>query len=211
MKKYIFLLCITPLISISQSGISLSGSSQFYTGQSIIPLSSGNFYPVNLKSRNHQITLSIFRGKKFKIGTFAINASLSYSINNVRYSMEEEVAIDDYETTQISIMPKVGLWHIIFQKQNIFIYTSVGGFAVIEDLNIISPENKETPYEYNVMIPFFRTGIQLNYGKFFINPFISFDLQEIDFVELKNIGDLNLKEKLTNYTIRSGLEFGIMF
>jgi len=210
MKKYLFLLFFLPLISLSQSGISLSGSSQFYTGQSIIPLDPTSFSAVNYNSRNHEIKLSIFRGRKFKIGTFAINASVSYSINQVNYSLDPNLGIPNYETTQINLIPKIGFWYIVFQTKNTFIYTSIGGFAIMEDLNIGSLDN-DNLYEYNSIIPFFRTGLQLNYGKFFINPFISFDLDEINFIEFNNIWDVDLKEKIKNYNIRSGLEFGIMF
>ena len=87
MKKYFFLLLLLPLFSTAQSGISLSGSSQFYTGQSIMALDPTSFSAVNYNSRNYEVKLSIFRGRKFKIGTFAINASVSYSINQVHYSL----------------------------------------------------------------------------------------------------------------------------
>ena len=49
------------MITIAQSGISLSGSSEFYQGQSIIPVNPELYSTTNYKSRNNQITLSIFR------------------------------------------------------------------------------------------------------------------------------------------------------
>ena len=66
-------------------------------------------------------------------------------------------------------------------------------------------------YEYNGIIPFVRTGLQLNYGRFFINPFISFDLQQINFNKFSDILDSDIEEIIKNYTVRTGLEFGIMF
>ena len=85
MKKYIFILLLIPLNAMCQSGISLSGNSQFQIGQSIIPTTSGSFSELNYNSRKHEIKLSIFRGRKLSIGTFAINGSISYSINKIEY------------------------------------------------------------------------------------------------------------------------------
>ena len=213
MKKQLFtlIILIIPLITIGQSGISLSGSSQFNPGQSILPLMNGEFVPINYESRNNQITLSIFRGRKFKIGTFAINMNISYSINNIQYEENNEFGIPNYETIKKSLIPKLELWHIIFQKENTFIYTSIGAYGILQDLNIFSSEEEDELYEYNGIIPFVRTGLQLNYGKFFVNPFISFDLQEIHFDKFGDIWNTNLKSTIQNYTFRTGLEFGIMF
>jgi len=212
MKKYILFLILIPLLSISQSGISLSGLSQFQTGQSILPLSlNTDFNPIKHESRNHQIMLSIFRGRKFKIGTFAVKASIAYNINKIDYDPNKEVLIENFIVNKKSLMPIIEIWHIIFQTQNSFLYTSIGGFGVIEELKIKKPNTNEDSYNYNNIIPFFRTGIQINYGKFFINPFLSFDLQEISFSEIKEINSIDFKSKIKNYTLRSGLEFGIMF
>ena len=207
----IFILLTIPIITIAQSGISLSGSSEFYQGESIIPVNPEAYSTMNYKSRNNQITLSIFRGRKFKIGTFAINASLTYNINHTQYTDNTVIAINDYEVITKNIIPKFELWHIILQRKNIFIYNSIGGYGILQDLNLSEYSDQNELYEYNSIIPFLRTGIQISYGKFFINPFVSFDLQEINFDELSDISNVNLKKTIQNYTFRSGLEFGIMF
>jgi len=199
------------MITIAQSGISLSGSSEFYQGQSIIPVNPELYSTTNYKSRNNQITLSIFRGRKFKIGTFAINASFTYSINNTQYNGNNIMGINDYEVVAKNIIPKLELWHIILQRKNIFIYNSIGGYGVLQDLNLSEYADQNELYEYNSIIPFLRTGVQISYGRFFINPFVSFDLQEITFDKLIDVGNINLKQTLQNHTFRSGLEFGIMF
>ena len=207
----IFIFVIIPMITIAQSGISLSGSSEFYQGQSIIPVNPELYSTTNYKSRNNQITLSIFRGRKFKIGTFAINASFTYSINNTQYNGNNIMGINDYEVVAKNIIPKLELWHIILQRKNIFIYNSIGGYGVLQDLNLSEYADQNELYEYNSIIPFLRTGVQISYGRFFINPFVSFDLQEITFDKLIDVGNINLKQTLQNHTFRSGLEFGIMF
>ena len=166
---------------------------------------------MNYKSRNNQITLSIFRGRKFKIGTFAINASLTYNINNTQYEANSIMEISDYEVITKNIIPKLELWHIVLQRNNVFIYNSIGGYGILQDLNLSESSGQNELYEYNSIIPFLRTGVQISYGKFFVNPFISFDLQEITFEELSDITSVNLKKTIQNYTFRSGLEFGIMF
>ena len=199
------------MISIGQSGISLSGSSEFSHGQSIIPVNLEAYTSMNYKSRNNQITLSIFRGRKFKIGTFAINASLTYNINNTQYEANSIMEISDYEVITKNIIPKLELWHIVLQMNNVFIYNSIGGYGILQDLNLSESSGQNELYEYNSIIPFLRTGVQISYGKFFVNPFISFDLQEITFEELSDITSVNLKKTIQNYTFRSGLEFGIMF
>ena len=199
------------MITIGQSGISLSGSSEFHHGQSIIPVNLEAYSSMNYKSRNNQITLSIFRGRKFKIGTFAINASLTYNINNTQYEANSIIEINDYEVSTKNIIPKLELWHIVLQRNNVFIYNSIGGYGILQDLNLSESSGQNELYEYNSIIPFLRTGVQINYGKFFVNPFISFDLQEITFEDLSDITSVNLKKTIQNYTFRSGLEFGIMF
>ena len=213
MKKKIFLLIIIPFISLSQSGISISGLSQFNVGQSIFPSNEG-FHPVSYEVRNNKITLSIFRGRKLKIGTIAVKGNVSYDINNTYYYAESNLNIPNYEVIKRSLIPSLELWYIVFQNEKVFIYTSLGSYGVIENLNIDQESNVDleiSVYEHNGIIPFIRTGVQLNYGRFFINPFISFDLQKIDFNKFNDIFEANLKEAIENYTIRTGLEFGIMF
>ncbi|MAZ58603.1 MAG: hypothetical protein CMP56_04280 [Flavobacteriales bacterium] len=207
----VFILVIIPMITIAQSGISLSGSSQFYEGQSIIPVNPDSYSTMNYKSRDNQITLSIFRGRKFKMGTFAINASFTYSINNTQYKPNNIMGINSYDVIRKHIIPKLELWHILLQRKNIFIYNSIGGYGLLQDLNLTTSNDQNEIYEYNSIIPFLRTGVQISYGKFFINPFISFDLQEITFAEFSDIANINLKNTIQNYNFRSGLEFGIMF
>ena len=211
MGKYIFLLTLIPVISLSQSGISISGLSQFYTGQSIVPINAETFSPITYETRNNKITLSIFRGRKFIIGTIAINAKLSYSINKTQYDLENTLNIPNYETIKKSLIPSLELWYIMFQTKTTFIYVSIGGYGIIEDLNIFTSEDNNDLYEYNGIIPFVRTGLQLNYRRFFINPFISFDLQQINFNKFSDILDSDIEEIIKNYTVRTGLEFGIMF
>ena len=206
----ILILVIIPMTVRSQSGISLSGSSEFYEGQSIIPISAESYSTINYHSRANQITLSIFRGRKFKIGTFAINASFTYSINNTQYHGNSMVG-NSYEVIKKNLIPKLELWHILLQRKNIFIYNSIGAYGVLQDLNLSQSNDQGELYEYNSIIPFLRTGVQISYGKFFINPFISFDLQEISFEEFNDVGNIDLKKAIQNYTFRSGLEFGIMF
>ena len=84
MKKYIFLLVIFPLLSFGQSGISMSGLSQFNTGESIV-LIDGSIEPLTYEQRNNSITVSIFRGRKFSIGTIALKGDISYSIEKTNY------------------------------------------------------------------------------------------------------------------------------
>ena len=130
--------------------------------------------PITYETRNNKITLSIFRGRKFKIGTIAIKANVSYSINNTQYDSGNTPNIPNYETIKKSLIPSIELWYIMFQTKTTFIYVSIGGYGIIEDLNIFTSEDNDDLYEYNGIIPFARTGLQLNYGRFFINPFISF-------------------------------------
>jgi hypothetical protein len=137
--------------------------------------------------------------------------NLSYSINNIQYEGNNEFGIPNYETMKKSLIPKIELWHIIFQRENTFIYTSIGGYGILQDLNIFSSDEENELYEYNSIIPFVRTGLQLSYGKFFINPFISFDLEEINFDKLSDIWNVNIKSTIQNYNFRTGVEFGIMF
>ena len=212
MNRFCFIIILLPIFTFCQSGISLSGGSQFYNGQIIIPANNGVFNPINYQSRDNTITLSIFRGRKFKIGTLALNANLSYSINNIHYKPEENnLNIPNYETIKKSLIPRLELWYIMFQTEKTFIYTSLGGYGIIQDINIFASEEENNLYEYNGLIPFIRTGMQVNYGRFFINPFISFDLQEINYNNISDVLEINIKETVSNYNIRSGLEFGIMF
>jgi hypothetical protein len=64
---------------------------------------------------------------------------------------------------------------------------------------------------YNALIPFVRSGLQINYGKLFINPFISFDLDKIKFDEFNEFLDTDFKQLIKDYSIRTGVKFGIMF
>jgi len=215
MKKYILLLLCSPLIMLAQSGISLSGSSDFFIGQNIIPLSNTNFETINYTSRNYQVSLSVFRGRKFRIGTFAINATFSYDISSVEYTPKNTL-IQEYETIENRFIPQLELWYIVLQTQNIFVYTSIGGYAMMQDLTISKESNpneltNDIESTYNQLTPFLRTGVQFNYGRFFMNPFISFDLEEIYFNKLKDLSNIDLLDQIKNHNVRSGIEFGIMF
>jgi len=81
----------------------------------------------------------------------------------------------------------------------------------LEDLNLLSSNNEQNTLNYNAIIPFLRSGLQINYGKLFINPFISFDLDKIEFGEVNEILDADFKQLIKDYSIRTGLNFGIMF
>ena len=101
MKQYIFLLIFIPIICFSQSGISISGSSQFNIGESVL-LINNVFEPQNYEQRHNSVTVSIFRGRKFKIGTIVLKGELSYNIENTTYyNTEIETfdlgVIDEYE------------------------------------------------------------------------------------------------------------------
>ena len=209
MKKLLFILLLSPLISVCQSGISLSGSSQFSTNQSLIINANNVFSTTPVEIRNNELSLSIFRGRKFRIGTIALNASVSYSVSKTNYT--EEIALEDHEIIKKRIIPSVELWYILLQTKTTFLYTSIGGYGILEDLNLLSSNNEQNTLNYNAIIPFLRSGLQINYGKLFINPFISFDLDKIEFGEVNEILDADFKQLIKDYSIRTGLNFGIMF
>ena len=211
MRNFFFLLLLIPCLNFSQSGISLSGMSQFNIGESIMP-QNNSYIPVSYEQRNNNITISIFRGRRFRIGTFAIKGSVSYNIENTKYHGTKN--IDDYKVTKRHLIPNLELWHILFQSKNAFLYASIGSYGIIQNLNTKEEKNlilENVVYEHNSIVPFLRTGIQLNYNRFFINPFVSFDLKAIRFNSFNDILNTNIKEKIKNHAVRTGLEFGIMF
>lgn len=210
MSKYILILILVPLIGLSQSGISVSGSSQFNIGETIFPLDN-NYIPISYEQRNNSVTLSLFRGRKFRIGTIALKGSLSYNIEKTKYqnNINNPVlasSIDNYKTIKRSLIPSLEIWHIFFQNKKTFLYASIGGYGIIQNLNFESDV-----YEYNSLVPFLRTGVQLNYNRFFLNPFISFDLEQIRFNSFTDIFNADMGDKIKNYSIRTGLECGILF
>ena len=212
MRSILFFFLITPLFMLGQSGISLSGSSMFHLGQTVLPAEvqfpeNETFLPINFESRNNKVTLSLLRGRKFKFGILALNLNISYSSNSIEYKNSEFQTIDDLKTNTKNLIPSVEVWWIFLQRENTFLYTSLGGYGIFSDLNI----NDNYTYEYNEIIPFLRVGTQLNYGKFFLNPFVSFDLDGISFNEIGDVFEIDLQTHIKNYSIRSGLEFGIMF
>ncbi|MDC0189488.1 hypothetical protein OAJ42_01245 [Flavobacteriales bacterium] len=211
MRISLIITLFIPFVSFTQSGISLSGSSQFSTGQNLYPIGNNTFDAIDVESRNYKLSLSIFRGRKFKIGTFAVNTTLSYNIKNEKYIPHNALS-DNYNSIQNSFIPQIEIWYFLFQNQNIFIYTSIGSYAIMQDLTLSQKEsNNEVVSNYNQLTPFVRGGLQLNYGRLFINPYISFDLDEMYFDSFSDFRNYNLNKQLKNYTIRSGLEFGIMF
>ena len=89
--KYLYIIfCFLPFLGLSQSGISMSGSRQFYNSQTLILGNNNSFYTSPITARNNQKALSEIRGKKYKIGTLAIKGSLSYNVNIINYSDESE-------------------------------------------------------------------------------------------------------------------------
>ena len=102
MRNFFFLLLLIPCLNFSQSGISLSGMSQFNIGESIMP-QNNSYIPVSYEQRNNNITISIFRGRRFRIGTFAIKGSVSYNIENTKYHGTKN--IDDYKVFSTSHNP----------------------------------------------------------------------------------------------------------
>ena len=209
MKKLLFILVLIPLTAVCQSGISLSGSSQFSNNQSLIIDANNVFSTTPVEIRKNELSLSIFRGRKFIIGTIALNASVSYSVSKTNYI--GEIVLEDYEIIKKSIIPSVELWYILLQTKTTFLYTSIGGYGILEDLNLFSANNDQNTLNYNAIIPFLRSGLQINYGKLFINPFISFDLDKIEFDEFNEILDADFKQLIKDYSIRTGVNFGIMF
>ena len=211
MKRYLLVLLCMPLFNFSQSGISLSGSSQFTTGQNLYLINNDNFEPINFESRDYKLSLSIFRGRKFRIGTFAINATLSYSVMNAKYNSTNEL-MENFNSIRNSFIPQMEIWYLLFQNENIFAYTSIGSYAIMQDLSLSTKaSSNDIVSKYNQITPFFRAGLQLNYGRLFINPYVSFDLEEMYFDSFQDLRNYNLSHQIENFKIRSGLEFGIMF
>ncbi len=208
--KYLYIIfCFLPFLGLPQSGISISGSSQFYNSQTLILGNNNAFYTSPITARNNQMTLSVFRGKKYKIGTLAIKGSLSYNVNIINYSDESEFT--NHEIINRNIIPALELWYIFVEKQSTFIYSSIGTYGTLEELNLFINESKQNEFQYNSIVPFIRLGMQVNYGKLYINPFLSFDLEDIRFENWNELVEADLNNALKNYTIRSGIEFGIMF
>ena len=93
------------------------------------------------------------------------------------------------------MIPSLEIWHIFFQNEKTFLYASIGGYGIIQNLNF-----ENDVYEYNSLVPFLRTGVQLNYNRFFLNPFISFDLEQIKFNSINDIFNANMGDKIKNYS-----------
>ena len=127
MKKYIFLLILFPLFIFGQSGISMSGLSQFNTGESIV-LIDGSIEPYTYEKRNNSITVSIFRGRKFSIGTIALKGDISYNIEKTNY-FNESISINEHEIITRSLVPSLELLYILFQSKKAFLYSSLGSYA----------------------------------------------------------------------------------
>jgi len=215
MKKYFLLLVILPYFSWTQIGISVSGSSQFTTGQQLLPLENTVFQPVFYESRNNNISLSMARGRRLIIGEIWLKLRMTYSVINTQYDFSNtNPVLINYDIVDRRLMPGVELQYVLLRTQGLYIYSSMGSYTIIENLNIDYPNNVDldaSVHTYNGIIPFIRSGLQLNLGLFTINPFVGYDLQTIYFDKLGDISSSDLKESLKQGAIRTGIEFGIMF
>ena len=213
MRNYIFLLIIIPSFSWTQIGISISGSSQFTTGQQLLLLENNSFQPVEYESRYNNISASMARGRRLIIGEIWLRLGITYSIIQTSYNFSENNLMN-YNLIDRRLMPALELQYVLLRRQGLYLYSSIGSYTISENLNIKQSNNLNLPntvHSYNGIIPFFRSGLQLSLGLFTINPFIGYDFKAIYFDRLNDISSENFKESLEKGAIRTGLEFGIMF
>ena len=214
MKKYSFiLLFLIPLINYTQVGISISGNSQFITGQTILPLANGEFQSANYEMRNNAISLDWTTGRRLLIGEIWCVLGMTYTINNSKYnSTNINAIIDDYELVERRLIPSVALQYVLMQRGFLRMYSSIGTYAILENLNLNQDNDADIQvYEYNGIIPFIRTGLKLSMGNFTINPFIGYEFETIYFDDFSDISSADIESSIKNAGIRTGLKFGILF
>tara|TARA_B100001250_G_scaffold372844_1_gene358605 strand:+ start:1949 stop:2596 length:648 start_codon:yes stop_codon:yes gene_type:complete len=215
MRNYIYILAIIPLISYSQIGIGISGTSSFTTGQTIFPGEEAIFETVNYELRNNSIGLDWNTGRRFIIGEIWCMIGMTYNVSKTFYNFaESNIPISNYEIIERRLIPSLTLEYVFLRRSNFLIYSGIGTYAILENLTL----NQETEIElnisthqYNGVVPFMRAGIRLNRGNFTINPFVGYELQTIYFEEFNEIFSDALTESFQNGNIRTGLRFGILF
>jgi hypothetical protein len=213
MKKYFFILLLTPLINLSQIGISVSGSSQFTTGQTIIPLMNGEFESVNYELRNNSISLDWTTGRRLVIGEIWCVLGVKYAITNSKYNSNElNYNIANYKLVERRLIPSLAIQYVLMQRGFFRIYSSLGTYAILENLNLNQDNSSDIQVQqYNSLIPFIRTGLKLSMGNFTINPFIGYEFETIYFDTLNEISSADIENAIKNAGIRTGLRFGILF
>ena len=213
--KYIYLILLFPVISFCQSGISISGQSQFGFGEELMPLNNETFEPVLFKNREYAITLSIMRGRKLIIGTFWLHLNVTYQTSNTSYDfIKNTLNENNYNLISRRLTPSAELRYVIIQSGNAFLYSSIGSYAVLENLSVEQESETDLDlivHKYNGIIPFIRSGMQLDFGRFFINPFLSYDIGIMDFNSFTSLSQSDFKNALDNASLRTGIKFGIMF
>ena len=215
MQKYIYILILFPCLCYSQIGIGMSGTSNFTTGQTIFPVEEGVFETVNYELRNNSIGLDWNTGRRFIIGEIWCMIGITYNISKTFYSFSESnIPISNYEIIERRLIPSLTLEYVFLRRSNFLIYSGIGTYAILENLNLDQDNEIElniSTHQYNGVIPFIRTGIRLNKGNFTINPFVGYELQTIYFDEFSEIFGDELQESFSNGNIRTGLRFGILF
>ncbi len=213
-KIYFLLLILTPLVSYSQIGISIAGSSHFTAGQTILPLQNGTFETAKYEVRNNSISLDWNTGRRLIIGEIWCVLGITYNIIKTDYDFPETNLIN-YELIERRLVPSIALQYVLVSTGSLRIYSSIGTYTIFENLNLEEESNLDLDlidnYAYNGIIPFMRTGAQLNLGKFTINPFVGYEFETIYFDKFSDISKSDFEKSLENAGIRTGLRFGILF
>ena len=205
-----FLFCFSFITA--QSGISVSAKSQFNIGQTILSINEANFQAVDYHENNHALTLAIQKGKKFRLGTMGIKAKFSYSINNINYNLENFSTYNNTLSTRSkNIIPELEFWYVLMQRQNLYIYSSFGNYGVLSKLDVDLSDSANSDYNFKKIIPYLRLGLQIDLGRFFLNPFINLEMEGFEFDEIGDFLEIDYKDQINKNTIRSGLELGIFF
>ena len=213
MKKWIFLFILIPFISYGQMGISLGGHSHFTTGQTLLPISTNEFTSANYTLRTNSISLDWNTGRKFIIGEIWCVFGLTYNTTKKNYDFLTTQTMN-YEIIERRLVPSLSIQYVLAKNNLLRLYSSIGSYGIFENLNLDQDNNLDLEisiYKYNSLIPFIRLGIQLNMGTFTINPFISYEFQNIYFDRLSDISSETLQRSLENAGVRTGLRFGVLF
>ena len=120
----------------------------------------------------------------------------------------------NYEIIERRLVPSLSIQYVLAKNNLLRLYSSIGSYGIFENLNLDQDSNLDLEtsiYKYNSLIPFIRLGVQLNMGTFTINPFISYEFQNIYFDRLSDISSEILQRSLENAGVRTGLRFGILF
>jgi len=208
MKKYILLLLLIPIVSLSQR-LDVSGSSYQVNTIDVLSTFEGDFVSAKVQGRNTSIYVGVSQSVRLPIGVYTLSVGANYSTSTMNYNFDETNPLyANYEKITEAIVPDLEFQYNVLNTDFFSAYLSTGVQVYLSSLRYNYVDNVLEPYdyEYNYLWPYFSVGAVLYGNGWQVRPFIRYQIDPVYFEEFSDIDPDEVESSIENAGIVTGIK-----